>query len=173
MVAAGDPLAGELAEFGVGLNDVLEELRELARGIHPAILTEGGLDAAIRGLARRSGIPVVLELALDAHLAEPVEVATYYVVSEALTNAAKHAQASRAEVAVESRDGLLEVRIRDDGVGGAHAAPGSGLTGLRDRVEAIGGTIMLTSPPGEGTSLHVSFPAGAENIESAARRAPA
>jgi signal transduction histidine kinase len=159
-VAGGEQPAGELAELGVGLDGVIEELRELSRGIHPAILKEGGMDAAIRGLARRSGVPVVLNIELEGRLPEPVEVATYYVISEALTNAAKHARASRAEVAVESRDGVLEVSICDDGVGGAHPMPGSGLAGLSDRVEAIGGTIRLSSPSGKGTLLRVSFPRG-------------
>jgi GAF domain-containing protein len=164
-VAAGEQLADELAELGAGLDGVIEELRELSRGIHPAILREGGLDAAIRGLARRSGVPVALKIALEGRLPEPVEVATYYVISEALTNAAKHARASRAEVAVESRDGMLEVSICDDGVGGAQPVPGSGLSGLSDRVEAIGGTIRLSSPPGKGTLLRVAFPRGAERVD--------
>jgi signal transduction histidine kinase len=163
--SAGQQPVEALAELGAGLDGVIEELRELSRGIHPAILREGGLEPAIRGLARRSGVPVALSVALEGRLSEPVEVATYYVISEALTNAAKHAEASRADVAVESRDGVLDVSIRDDGVGGAKAAPGSGLTGLSDRVEAIGGTITLTSPPGKGTSLRVSFPIGAEVLD--------
>jgi GAF domain-containing protein len=164
-VAEGDSGSAQLAELGVGLNAVLEELRELSRGIHPAILRDGGLDAAIRGLAMRSGVPVVLKLALDGPLTEPMEVAAYYVVSEALTNAAKHARASQAEVALEAREGALEVSIRDDGVGGAHPVPGSGLTGLSDRVEAIGGTITLSSPPGSGTLLRVSFRSADERVE--------
>jgi len=172
LASATDPLSGELAELGVALDAVSEELRELSRGIHPAILREGGLDAAIRGLARRSGVPVSLSIGLDGRLPEPVEVAAYYVISEALTNAAKHACASRADVAVQSHDGMLEISISDDGVGGALAASGSGLTGLNDRVEAIGGTLTLTSPPGKGTSLHVSLRTGAvggEHSEPAER----
>jgi signal transduction histidine kinase len=101
---------------------------------------------------------VALELRTDAPLPEQVEVTAYYVVSEALANAAKHAQASAAEVQVDARDGVLDLRIRDDGVGGADPARGSGLTGLRDRVEALGGTIAIASPVGEGTSVHVAFP---------------
>ena len=97
IVGQKEPLAGGLAELGEGLNGVLEDLRELSRGIHPAILAQGGLDPAIRALARRSGVQVVLDLAVDGRLAEPVEVAAYYVVSEAVTNAAKHANSSRAE----------------------------------------------------------------------------
>jgi signal transduction histidine kinase len=158
IVSAGEPIATELADLGEGLNGVLEDLRELSRGIHPAILAQGGLDSAIRGLARRSGIPVLLDLDVDVRVAEPVEVAAYYVVAEALANAAKHAKASRAEVTIKSREGVLEMSIQDDGVGGAHRVHGSGLAGLGDRVEAIGGTITIKSPVGGGTSLHVSFP---------------
>jgi signal transduction histidine kinase len=106
---------------------------------------------------------VLLHVAVEGRIDDRIEVAAYYVVSEALTNAVKHANASRAEVTVESRHGGLELRIQDDGVGGAHAARGSGLTGLRDRVEAIGGAITLRSPPGEGTFLHVSFPTPAQS----------
>jgi PAS domain S-box-containing protein len=151
-------LAGELARLSESLNGALEDLRELSRGIHPAILTEGGLAPALKALARRSGVPIALDVTVGRRLAESVEVAAYYVVSEALANAAKHAQASAAEVQVDARDGVLDLRIRDDGVGGADPARGSGLTGLRDRVEALGGTIAITSPAGEGTSLHVALP---------------
>jgi PAS domain S-box-containing protein len=151
-------LADELVGLGEGLTDVLEDLRELSRGIHPAILTEGGLAPALKALARRSGLPIALDVTADRRFAEPIEVAAYYVVSEGLTNAAKHARASMAEVQVEARDGVLDLRVRDDGVGGADPARGSGLTGVRDRVEALGGTIAITSPAGQGTSLHVAFP---------------
>jgi signal transduction histidine kinase len=169
MVAEDQPLASELADLGEGLNGVLEDLRELSRGIHPAILAQGGLDPAIRALARRSGVPVVLDLAVDGRLAEPVEVAAYYVVSEALTNAAKHANSSRAEVTITSSEGVLEVSIQDDGVGGAHPVHGSGLAGLRDRVEAVGGTITIKSPVRDGTSLHVSFPTRADSVHPEGR----
>src|SRR5205823_13906945 len=111
IVGQEELLSRELAELGEGLSGVLEDLRELSRGIHPAILTAGGLDPAIRGVARRSGVPVVLDLAVGGRLAEPVEVAAYYVVSEALANAAKHAKSSRAEVTIKSREGMLEVSI--------------------------------------------------------------
>ena len=138
---------------------MLDDLRELARGIHPAILSEGGLGPALRALARRSAIPTDLDASVDKRLAERVEVAAYYVVSEALTNAAKHARASHVEVHVEARDGILDLRVRDDGIGGADPARGSGLIGLTDRVEALGGRIAIASRGGEGTSLHVELPA--------------
>jgi signal transduction histidine kinase/uncharacterized protein YoaH (UPF0181 family) len=143
----------ELAHVAEGLTVVLDGLREIALGIHPAILAEGGLGPALKTLAHRSPIPVELEVQAVGRLPEPVEVAAYYVVSEALTNAAKHAQASLVRVEVETRDGLLRVSVLDDGVGGADPLGGSGLLGLKDRAEAIGGRISLESPPGAGTTL--------------------
>jgi signal transduction histidine kinase len=148
-----------LSRLGTGLNEVVDDLRELSRGLHPAVLSEGGLDPALSSLARRSAVPVELRLDLDAErFDEPVEVAAYYVASEALTNTAKHAQASRVEVRATQHDSWLEVSVRDDGRGGAVAASGSGLTGLVDRVEAIGGTIHIDSPPGRGTAVQVNLP---------------
>jgi signal transduction histidine kinase len=141
-----------------GLRAALDELREIARGVHPAILSRGGLAPAIKSLARRSAVPVELELGAAERLPEPVEVAAYYMVSEALTNATKHAQASVVHVALEVRDRTLHVAIRDDGVGGADATRGSGILGLTDRVEAIGGTIAVTSRQGEGTSVVLDLP---------------
>jgi signal transduction histidine kinase len=155
-----DQLASQLAQVQKGLAEALDELRELSRGIHPAILSEGGLVPALKALARRSAVPVKLEVEVDERLADPVEVGGYYVVSEALTNAAKHAEASKVEVRARANDGVLELTIDDDGVGGADPAQGSGLTGLADRVEALGGTIAIASPPGEGTSLRVELPLG-------------
>jgi signal transduction histidine kinase len=143
-----------------GLGDALDELREISRGIHPAILSEGGLGPALKVLARRSAIPVDVDLKIESRLPAPVEVAAYYVVSEALTNAAKHADASVAHVNVQPRDGWLHVSVRDDGAGGADAARGSGLVGLADRVQALGGTITVHSPVGEGTTLQVDLPIG-------------
>jgi signal transduction histidine kinase len=140
------------------LASALDELRELSRGIHPSILSEGGLGPALRALARRSTIPVALDLATERRLAEPIEAAAYFVACEALTNATKHAQASRIDVALAQRDGVLLLSIRDDGVGGANSGQGSGLVGLRDRVEALGGTIRIESPPGAGTLLEVVLP---------------
>jgi len=148
-------LAGQLDHVAEGLAEALDELRELSRGIHPAILSEAGLGPALKALARRSSVPVELDLELEERLSEGVEVAAYYVVSEALTNVTKHSQASRARVRVRVRGPRLEVTIDDDGIGGAIPAQGSGLTGLADRVEALGGSIAISSPPGQGTALRV------------------
>ena len=146
---------------------MLEELRELAHGIHPPILAEGGLGPALRVLARRSAVPVDLDIDTETRLPEPVEVAVYYVVSEALTNAAKHADATHVTVDVRVADDVLRVRVRDDGVGGAEFARGSGLVGLRDRVEALGGGIALESRRGAGTSLSVELPLSHERSTTA------
>jgi signal transduction histidine kinase len=151
-------LRKQLAQVADGLTGALEELRELSRGIHPAILSEGGLPPALKALARRSAVPVELEVDVQARLPEPVEAAAYYVVSEALANAAKHAHASVAQVKAQARDGRLRLSVRDDGVGGATPGGGSGLIGLADRVEALGGTIKVHSPAGRGTSLQVDLP---------------
>jgi signal transduction histidine kinase len=148
----------ELSRVVDGLTSVLDGLREIALGIHPASLAEGGLGTALKTLARRSPVPVELEVQSDTRLPETVEVAAYYVVSEALTNAAKYARASVVYVDVQARDGALRVVVRDDGLGGADPARGSGLLGLKDRAEAIGGTMLLHSPQGAGTSLHVELP---------------
>jgi signal transduction histidine kinase len=151
---------GELAHVVEGLTRVLDELREIALGIHPAALAEGGLGPAVKTLAHRSPIPVELDVQAPGRLPEPVEVAGYYVIAEALTNAAKHAQASIVRVAVERRDRMLCLVVHDDGLGGADPLCGSGLLGLRDRAEALGGTMSLESPPGVGTSLRVELPLG-------------
>jgi signal transduction histidine kinase len=151
-------LAADLDRVAAGLTDALEELREMARGIHPAILAEGGLAAALKTLARRSPIPVELVVRLEGQLPERAEVNAYYVVSEALTNAAKHAQASAVTVSVEAADELLRVTVRDNGVGGADFSRGTGLTGLKDRVQAFGGRISLDSPRAVGTTLQVELP---------------
>jgi signal transduction histidine kinase len=151
-------LEGELSRVADGLVGVMDELREMARGIHPAILAEGGLGPALRTLARRSPIPVNLDVSAEGRLPDPVEVAAYYVVSESLTNAAKHAQASVAAVKLSVADGALRLTVSDDGRGGADPNLGSGLVGLRDRVEALGGTIAVHSPPGAGTELTVALP---------------
>jgi predicted ATPase/signal transduction histidine kinase len=160
----------ELGEFGAELNravaeatGVLDELREIARGIHPAILAQGGLGAALRSLARRSPIPVDLDMRLQGRLPEHVEVSAYYVIAEALTNTAKHARASAVTVTVEAADAVLRVAVRDDGDGGADFAHGTGLVGLKDRVEALGGRTFLDSPRGAGTSLRVELPLSTEN----------
>ncbi len=150
-----------LSSVGTGLNDVLDDLRELSRGLHPAVLTEDGLSPALGSLALRSAVPVDLRIDLDTErFEEPVEVTAYYVASEALTNTAKHADASQARVTVRHRDGWLELIVSDDGRGGADASSGSGLTGLVDRVEAIGGTIQIDSPQDAGTTVRVKLPTG-------------
>jgi GAF domain-containing protein len=141
-----------------GLDAALEELREIARGIHPAVLTDGGLRPALSALARRSPVPVTLHVQVEERLPGPVEIAAYYVVSEALANTAKHAHASSAEVDISADAGLLHASVRDDGCGGADLGRGSGLVGLKDRVETLGGRITLDSPPGAGTALAVHIP---------------
>ena len=151
-------LQAQLSRLAEGLEGALGELQEISRGIHPAILARGGLEHALKALARRSAIPVKLQVRAETRLPEPVEVAAYYVVSEALTNAAKHAHASAVQVAVEARDGVLVLSIRDDGRGGADPARGSGLIGLADRVDALGGTIEVASPVGEGTAMLITLP---------------
>ena len=148
----------ELSRAAQGLAGVVEDLQEVSRGIHPAILSKGGLGPAIKVLARRSGLPVELQLRADRRLPEPVEVAAYYVVSEGLTNAAKHARASIVKVDVEADDRTLHLSVRDDGVGGADSRLGTGLIGLRDRVEAVGGTLDVTSSAVGGTALMVTMP---------------
>ena len=153
-----DEHRAELSHVIDGLTGVLDGLREIALGIHPAMLAEGGLEPALKTLARRSPIPVELDVRAEGRLPEPVEVAAYYVVSEALTNAAKYARASVVHVDLQASERSLRVAVRDDGQGGADPARGSGLFGLKDRAEAIGGTISLRSPHGAGTSLQVELP---------------
>ena len=154
-----DEIKCELSVLADGLGTSLEELREFSRGIHPAVLSEAGLGAALRALARRSAIPVELHLDLGRQVEEHVEVAVYYIASEALTNAAKHARASVVDIRVARTDGALTLSIRDDGIGGADSSHGSGIIGLRDRVDSLGGVISVTSPPGIGTTLDVRLPA--------------
>jgi signal transduction histidine kinase len=140
------------------VDGVLEDLGEISRGLHPAVLTTAGLRPALRALARRSVVPVGLEVQVTGRLPEPVETAAYYVVCEALTNTVKYAQASAAEVEVSAGDGVLRVRVCDDGRGGADFGGGSGLAGLKDRAEALGGWLSLHSPPGAGTVLEMALP---------------
>jgi signal transduction histidine kinase len=135
-----------------------EALRELARGIMPAVLTRNGLRPALEAVADRSPIPVMLDVRTDGRLPERAEVTTYFVISEALTNATKHSHASAVQVTVESIDSDVRLLIDDDGIGGADPARGSGLVGLRDRVEAVGGMLTVQSPPGGGTHLTVELP---------------
>jgi signal transduction histidine kinase len=152
-------IQGELSRLAYGLGTALDELREISHGIHPALLSESGLGPALEALARRSAVPVELDLNLGPRLDKHVEAAGYYIASEAITNAAKHAQASVIDVCVDARDGALTLSVSDDGVGGADPSRGSGIIGLRDRVEALGGTILVLSPSGQGTTLHVQLPA--------------
>jgi signal transduction histidine kinase len=134
------------------------ELREIARGLHPAALSEGGLGPALGALARRSAVPVDLDVQVTGRLPETAEVAAYYAAAEAVTNTAKHARASAVKVEVAARDRVVHLRVSDDGRGGADFGRGSGLVGLKDRVEALGGRILLDSPPGSGTVLDVVLP---------------
>jgi signal transduction histidine kinase len=142
------------------MDDVLQELRELARGLHPAILADSGLHPALKARARRSSVPVNLDVQVDRRLPEPVETAAYYTVSEALTNAAKHARATTADIKMTESDGVLHLHVHDDGRGGAGFSRGSGLIGLKDRAEALGGRLRLQSPPGAGTALEITLPIG-------------
>lgn len=155
-------LKRELDGLADGIVEVLEELRQLSSGIHPAILSLGGLGPALKALARRSVVRVDLDIPRQAALPERVEVAAYFVVSEALANTAKHAHAATAQVRVELSDNVLKVQIRDDGVGGADPSRGSGLTGLIDRVEALGGRLDVSSRPGEGTLIKADLPIRAQ-----------
>lgn len=149
----------ELSEVVRGLGTVLDELREVSRGIHPAILSEGGLVPALKALARRSAVPVDLFADIPDRLPTATEITGYYVVAELLTNVAKHALATSVRVEAEHTDSTLELVISDDGVGGADPGRGSGLVGLTDRIEAVGGRISVVSPPGEGTTVRVRLPA--------------
>jgi PAS domain S-box-containing protein len=151
-------LERDLSRVAEGLASAFDELREISRGIHPAILSEGGLVPALKALSRRSTLPVELRVQLERRLPEQVEVAAYYVVSEALTNAAKHARASVVTVELDASDELLRAAIRDDGIGGANPRRGSGLVGVSDRIEALGGAVGLTSPAGNGTTLLIEIP---------------
>jgi signal transduction histidine kinase len=140
------------------LSQALEELRELARGIHPAVLTDRGLDAALEALADRAPLPVEVRDELEERLPPPVEAAAYYVVAEALTNVVKYANASAAYVSITRVNGSAVVEVDDDGVGGADPASGSGLRGLRDRVEALDGRLVIDSAPGAGTRIRAEIP---------------
>ena len=151
-------LDASLSQAIEGLAEVLAELQEISRGIHPAILSQGGLVPALKTLARRSAIPVELSVRAGERLPEPVEVAAYYVVAEALTNVAKHARASVVYVDAGVHDDALQLRIRDDGIGGADPSRGSGLIGIDDRIEALGGTMHIDSPVSKGTTLFVTLP---------------
>ncbi len=151
-------LKDQISAAVTGLNTASADLQELARGIHPAILSRGGLGPALKALVRRCPIPVTIRLALEERIPDAAEVAAYYVVAEALTNAARHAHASGIDIDVRIDESKLMLAIRDDGVGGADSGNGSGLVGLIDRVEALGGQMDIASPPGGGTALRVVIP---------------
>jgi signal transduction histidine kinase len=147
----------ELALIAEGLLEALETLREISRGIHPAILSERGLGPAVETLARRSLVPVKLHSSVEGRLPGRVEVGAYYIICEALANAAKHAKATAVDISVEQRGYVLDLSVRDDGIGGADGS-GLGLTGLADRVNALAGTMQLVSPRAHGTLLRVRLP---------------
>lgn len=149
-----------LGEADAEVQGTLEEIRSLARGLHPAILSDDGLAAALAALARRSPIPVEIAAVPATRLPADIETAAYFLAAEAIANAAKHAAASRVRVSVHRTNGRAVVHVDDDGVGGAEATAGGGLSGLRDRVEALGGRFALSSEPGGGTELRVEMPCG-------------
>jgi signal transduction histidine kinase len=153
-----DEIRTEIADVASELMSVINELQEISRGIHPAVLSRAGLRSALRTLGRHSAIPVDMDVRIEGRLPGPVEVGAYYAVSETLTNAVKHARASVVEVDAEASDGTLRVCVRDDGVGGADPGLGSGLVGLKDRIEALGGTFSMRSPAGGGTTVTCELP---------------
>ena len=156
-------LKHQLSRIATGLAEVSMELNEISRGIHPAILTNGGLPMAIKELARRSPVPARLDIAITQRLPEPIQTATYYLVAEALTNTAKHAHACTVHIQLDTDhndtgDPMLRISVRDDGRGGANPHSGSGLVGLSDRVQTLGGRLWLHSPRGTGTTLRAELP---------------
>jgi GAF domain-containing protein len=163
--AADESASQELSGLADDLVAVTDELREISRGIHPAILSDAGLDDALAALARRSAIPIDLDVSFEGRYDPTLEATVYYVAAESITNAVKHAHASTVMVRGGRRDGAIELEITDDGVGGADPRHGSGLIGLKDRVETLGGTISFASPAGAGTTIHVNLPAGPRDGE--------
>ncbi|MDT4932265.1 MAG: hypothetical protein QOK11_157 [Pseudonocardiales bacterium] len=153
-----EEISTEITDVAAELMGVIDELREISRGIHPAILSNAGLRPALHALGRRSVVPVEIDVRINGRLPQAVEVGAYYVVSEMLTNATKHASASFVKVEAEASGGTLRLRVRDDGVGGADPLRGSGLVGLKDRIEALGGTFSITSPAGGGTTVYCALP---------------
>jgi signal transduction histidine kinase len=153
----GTPAEPLVTEAQIQLHEGLAELRDLARGLHPAVLSERGLAAALEGLAARSPLPVELHVSCGRAAAR-AEEAIYFTVAEALTNVAKHARATQVSVAIDSADGALIAEVADDGIGGAGLTAGSGLQGLADRLDAIGGTLSVDSPPGAGTRIRARAP---------------
>jgi signal transduction histidine kinase len=148
----------ELDRIATALDEAVDEVQEISRGIHPAIISHGGLGPALQALARRSPVPVEVELHIESRPPEAVEVAAYYIVSEALANVAKHARASGVQLSVATEDEVVRLSVRDNGIGGADIRSGSGLLGLRDRVDALGGTINVESPPDGGTTVVATLP---------------
>jgi signal transduction histidine kinase len=159
-----DEMRAEVADAAAELMVVIDELQEICRGIHPAILSRSGLTPALQALGRRSTVRVEMNVRIDGRLPEPLEVGAYYVVAESLTNTAKHARATVVEVDAEASDGTLRVLLRDDGIGGADPRGGSGLTGLKDRIEALGGTLSVHSPAGGGTAVRCELPVPPEAL---------
>ena len=149
-----------LERISTELSEASAELRELARGIHPAVLSERGLMPAVEALAGRAPVPVEILGGRIERLSPTLEITAYFTISEALTNVAKYANATHATVRLEQEDGALVIEVADDGVGGAQAGAGSGLSGLADRVGACEGTLSVTSPPGEGTLIRALLPVG-------------
>jgi PAS domain S-box-containing protein len=165
LASAGESVVQELSRLGDDLVGAIDELREISRGIHPAILSDAGLDEALTALARRSTIPVDVDVAFQGRYEPTLEATVYYVVAESITNAVKHAQASTVSVRGRQRDGALELEITDDGVGGVDPSRGTGLIGLRDRVDTLGGAISFAGPAGAGTTVHVTLPARSRDEE--------
>jgi signal transduction histidine kinase len=151
-------LKTSISEAVSSLTEVFQDLQQISRGIHPAVLSTGGLPAGFKTLARRSPVPINLDLAIERRLPDSLEVAAYYVVAEALTNAAKHAQASEVKVRAHTTDESLVLFISDDGIGGADSRSGSGLIGLNDRIETLGGRMDVASPVGGGTTIDITIP---------------
>jgi signal transduction histidine kinase len=160
----GGGLRARLESLAAELAEVIDELRATTQGIHPAALIRGGLGPALGALARRSTVPVELQVQAGRRLPQPVEVAVYYVISEALTNVTKHAGATSVHIQVAADDDVVRVDFSDDGRGGARFDTGSGLVGMKDRVEALRGRLSVRSPLGEGTHLRISLPLTAAGV---------
>ncbi|HSI79328.1 MAG TPA: histidine kinase, partial [Solirubrobacterales bacterium] len=160
----------ELEAARAELDQALDELRELARGIHPSVLTDRGLDAALAGLASRAPVPVEVDAEGSGDLPPELQTTAYFVAAEGLTNAFKHARCSSARVRVRVRDGLATVEVHDDGVGGTDPFAGSGLRGLADRVSALGGSLEIESPEGEGTTIRARIAVSASESANGSSR---
>jgi signal transduction histidine kinase len=165
--AAGESQVKELSGLADDLVAVTDELREISHGIHPAILSDSGLDDALEALARRSAIRVDLDVSFHGRFDPTLEATVYYVVAESITNASKHAQTSRVAVRGGLRGESIELEVKDDGIGGADPGRGTGLIGLKDRIDTLGGTISLVSPASAGTTIQVRLPAGRRPAENA------